>query len=141
MTTLSLSARSRRRIGARALDALTWLVLLVMLAPIFWLVASSLQDDGELATGAYHLLDPTFSAFTGMWESVDFERYLLNSMVICTGAALLATAFASSAGIACRPARKISIANGSPRQMLGITIAHIVFGPSSHTGRSPSRCV
>jgi multiple sugar transport system permease protein len=100
MTTLSLSARTRRRITDRALDALTWLVLLVMLAPIFWLVASSLQDDGELATGSYDLLDPTFSAFTGMWESVDFERYLLNSLVICTGAALLATAFASSAGYA-----------------------------------------
>jgi hypothetical protein len=35
MTTLSLSARTRRRMTDRALDALTWLVLLVMLAPIF----------------------------------------------------------------------------------------------------------
>jgi multiple sugar transport system permease protein len=100
MTTLSMSARTRRRVTNRALDALTWLVLFVMLAPILWLVISSLQDDGELATGAYHLLDPTFSAFTGMWDSVDFERYLLNSMIICSGAALLATAFASSAGYA-----------------------------------------
>jgi multiple sugar transport system permease protein len=35
-----------------------------------------------------------------MWNSVDFERYLANSIVICTGAALFATAFASSAGYA-----------------------------------------
>ena len=35
-----------------------------------------------------------------MWQTVDFERYLINSLIICTSAALLATAFASSAGYA-----------------------------------------
>ena len=84
----------------RGLDALTWLVLAVMLAPIVWLVASSLQTDGQLATGAMNLLDPTFSAFTRMWESVDFERYMINSLIICTVAALCATIFASLAGYA-----------------------------------------
>ncbi len=84
----------------RGLDALTWLVLAVMLAPIFWLVVSSLQTDGQLSTGAYDLLHPTFTAFSRMWQTVDFERYLLNSLIICTVAALLATAFASCAGYA-----------------------------------------
>jgi|SRR5688572_10127834 len=84
----------------RGLDALTWLVLAVMLAPIFWLVASSLQTDGQLSTGAMNLLEPTFSAFTRMWESVDFERYMINSLIICTAAALCATIFASLAGYA-----------------------------------------
>ena len=36
----------------------------VMLAPIVWLVASSLQTDGQLSTGSYDLLHPTFTAFT-----------------------------------------------------------------------------
>ncbi|WP_028062268.1 carbohydrate ABC transporter permease [Solirubrobacter soli] len=84
----------------RGLDALTWLVLAVMLAPIGWLVASSLQTDGQLSTGAYDLLHPTFTAFSRMWQSVDFERYLINSLIICTSAALLATCFASLAGYA-----------------------------------------
>ena len=84
----------------RGLDALTWLVLFVMLAPIFWLVVSSLQTDGQLSTGAMNLLEPTFSAFTRMWESVDFERYMINSLIICTAAALCATIFASLAGYA-----------------------------------------
>ena len=35
-----------------------------------------------------------------MWDDVDFERYFVNSLIICTVAALLATAFASSAGYA-----------------------------------------
>ncbi|MDA0167003.1 carbohydrate ABC transporter permease [Solirubrobacter ginsenosidimutans] len=84
----------------RGLDVLTWLVLLVMLSPILWLLASSLQTDGQLSSGAYDLLHPTLTAFSRMWQSVDFERYLINSLIICTTAALLATAFASLAGYA-----------------------------------------
>jgi multiple sugar transport system permease protein len=100
VSTLTLSHRARRRLTERSLDVLTWVVLLVMLSPVLWLVISSLQSDGELATGAYDLLHPTFDAFTGMWKTIDFERFFLNSMIICTAAALFATAFASSAGYA-----------------------------------------
>ena len=88
------------RLVNRGLDVLTWLVLAVMLAPIGWLLVSSLQTDGQLSTGAYDLLHPTLTAFSRMWESVDFERYLVNSLIICTVAALAATAFASFAGYA-----------------------------------------
>jgi multiple sugar transport system permease protein len=91
---------SRRRAVNLGLDTLTWVVLLVWLAPVLWLLVSSFQDDLELATGAYDLLHPTFKAFTGMWDTIDFERFFVNSLVICTVAALLATAFASSAGYA-----------------------------------------
>jgi multiple sugar transport system permease protein len=100
MTAIALSPRARKRLINRGLDVLTWLVLAVMLAPIFWLVASSLQNDGQLARGSYDLLHPTFQAFKDMWKTVDFERYFINSAIICTVAALLATAFASTAGYA-----------------------------------------
>ena len=100
MTALTLSARRRKRLIDRGLDALTWLVLAVMLAPIVWLVASSLQNDRELGTGEFDFLHPTLNAFRDMWDTVQFERYFVNSMIICTVAALLATAFASSAGYA-----------------------------------------
>jgi len=100
MSALTLTPRARKRLTDRALDALTWLVLAVMLAPVLWLLISSLQDDGELATGAYDLFHPTLSAFGDMWQTVDFGRYFVNSLIICTAAALAATAFASSAGYA-----------------------------------------
>jgi multiple sugar transport system permease protein len=100
MTALTLTPRARKRLIGRGLDVLTWLIVLVMLAPIFWLVASSLQDDGRLARGSYDLLHPTFTAFKDMWKTVDFERYFINSAIICTTAALLATAFAATAGYA-----------------------------------------
>jgi multiple sugar transport system permease protein len=88
------------RLVNRGLDVLTWLVLLAMLSPILWLVAASLQTDGQLSSGAYNLLEPTFTAFSRMWKTVDFERYMINSLIICTAAALLATAFAACAGYA-----------------------------------------
>jgi multiple sugar transport system permease protein len=91
---------SRRAVTARGLDALTWLVLLVMLSPVFWLVASSLQTEGRLATGSYDLLHPTLEAFGQMWQRLDFAHYFVNSLIICTVASALATAFAASAGYA-----------------------------------------
>jgi multiple sugar transport system permease protein len=95
-----VSAAARRRWTSVGLTTLTYLVLLVMLAPVLWLVAASLQPNGNLANGDYDLLHPTLNAFGDMWKNIDFERYLVNSLVICTGAAALATAFASSAGYA-----------------------------------------
>jgi multiple sugar transport system permease protein len=87
-------------VNARLLDALTWLVLIVMLAPVAWLTIASTQTKLHLATGEIDVLHPTFKAFRQMWQTVDFEKYFVNSLVICGAAALLATAFASSAGYA-----------------------------------------
>ena len=100
MTALQMSMRTRKRLIERGLDALTWLVLLVMLSPVIWLVLSSLQTDGNLARGTYDVLHPTLTAFRDMWSTVEFSRYLVNSVIICTAAAGLATAFASTAGYA-----------------------------------------
>jgi multiple sugar transport system permease protein len=100
MTGLTISPRTRQRLNNRALDALTWLVLAVMLAPIFWLLAASTQNKLRLATGELDLLHPTLKAFGAMWETVDFQKYFVNSLVICGAAAALATAFAASAGYA-----------------------------------------
>jgi multiple sugar transport system permease protein len=91
---------THRRIVNLGLDALTYFVLLVMLAPVIWLLISAFQDDLELSTGAYDLFHPTLKAFTGIWATIDFERFFMNSLIICTCAAALATAFASSAGYA-----------------------------------------
>ena len=89
-----------RRSTKVALDVLTWVVLLVMLAPIVYLVLASLQDNLSLSTGEFDLLSPSFEAFGSMWSRVDYDHFLVNSIVISAGAALLATAFASTAGYA-----------------------------------------
>ena len=90
----------RRRSVDWTLNAVTYLVLAAMLAPIVWLVLSSLQTSSQLSTGTYDFGSPTLDAFRTMWDAVDFERYFKNSLIICTAAALIATAFAASAGYA-----------------------------------------
>jgi multiple sugar transport system permease protein len=92
--------RRRGTVGDIALDALTWLIVLAMIAPIVWLVLSSTQTNLQISNGTYDFLHPTFDAFSRMWQTVDFERYFLNSAIICTTAALVATALASTAGYA-----------------------------------------
>jgi multiple sugar transport system permease protein len=100
MSTLSLSRGARRRWANRGLDALTWVVLAVMLAPIFWLVLSALQTNGRLAKGQVDLLHPSFAAFADMWKGIDFAHYFVNSLVICSIASLAATTLAAFAGYA-----------------------------------------
>lgn len=89
-----------RTLPKLALDALTWLVLAVMLAPILYLVLASLQNNLRLTTGQFDLFSPTFDAYFDMWDSVDFAHFLTNSLIICAVAALCATAFACTAGYA-----------------------------------------
>ena len=112
------------RLVNRGLDVLTWLVLAVMLAPIFWLVFSSLQTDGQVSTGAMNLLHPTFTAFKRMWSTVDFKAYLINSIIICTVAAGCATAFASFAGYALARFRF----RGSTTVSLGVVGTQLIPG-------------
>jgi multiple sugar transport system permease protein len=92
----------RRRGGAGdvALDALTWAIVVAMVAPIVWLLLSATQTNLQIVNGTYDFLHPTFDAFSRMWRGSDFERYFFNSLIICTVAALTATAFAACAGYA-----------------------------------------
>jgi multiple sugar transport system permease protein len=100
MSRIALAPRWGRRLTSWSLNLLTYLVLALMLAPILWLVASSLQTSGQLANGEYDFLNPTLDGFRDMWDTVDFGRYFKNSLIICTVAAALATLLASSAGYA-----------------------------------------
>lgn len=100
MTAMSLSPRWGRRVGNWGLNLLTYAVVAVLVAPVVWLVLCSFQTSSQLANGTYDFLNPTTAAFRQMWDTVDFERYFVNSLVICSAAAALATAFASSAGYA-----------------------------------------
>jgi multiple sugar transport system permease protein len=91
---------TRKRATNWGLNTLTYVVLIVMLAPVAWLVISALQSNGAIASGDYDFLSPTLNAFTGMWKNVDFGKYFANSLIICTTSALLATLFAAFAGYA-----------------------------------------
>jgi multiple sugar transport system permease protein len=82
------------------LTTLTYLILVIMLAPIAWLIIGATQSSTNISNGTYHILHPTLHAFSAMWKSIDFGHYLANSLIICSVSALLATALASGAGYA-----------------------------------------
>ena len=71
-----------------------------MLAPIIWLVASSLQTDGQLSTGAYNLLEPDVHGVQPHVEDGRLRALPAQQLIICTIAAACATAFAACAGYA-----------------------------------------
>jgi multiple sugar transport system permease protein len=100
MTALVLTPRRRRKLTGALLTTLTYVILAVMIAPVLWLLVGATQNAGALSNGKYDLLHPTLHAFKTMWSNVDFGHYFMNSLVVCTVSALLATAFASSAGYA-----------------------------------------
>ena len=123
--------------SALALDALTWAIVVVMIAPIVWLILSSLQTNLQISNGTYDFLHPTFDAFSRMWMTVDFERYFLNSLIICTLAALTATAFAACAGYSLaryrfrggRPFRRVA-ARLRSRRLGGVDLLERLVGPA-----------
>src|ERR671936_214463 len=95
-----VTPRRKRRITSAFLTTLTYLILLIMIAPIFWLIVGATQTSTDISNGTYRVLHPTLHAFSAMWKSIDFGHYLANSLIICSAAALFATAFASCAGYA-----------------------------------------
>jgi multiple sugar transport system permease protein len=121
---LALSPRTRRRLGSAALTTLTWAILVLLLAPVAWMLIAALQPSNALVTGEVDVFSPTFDAFSRMWERVDFQRYLVNSIVICVGAAGLATALASAAGYALARFRF----RGSGSFSLGVIATQLIPG-------------
>jgi multiple sugar transport system permease protein len=100
MSAFAITPRRKRKLTSVFLTTLTYLILVIMLAPIFWLLVGATQNSTDISNGTYRLLHPTLHAFSAMWKSVDFGHYFANSLIICSIAALLATAFASCAGYA-----------------------------------------
>ena len=90
---------------ARALDALTWAIVVVTLSPVAFMVYASLSDYNDVARGALVSADftPHWSNYREMWIEVDFLSFLRNSIVICgcTTSAPLQSKKNANAGFTC----------------------------------------
>lgn len=111
---------------ARALDALTWLIVALSLAPIGWMLLSSLRSPADIADGRQ--LDATaplrWQNYADLWTGVDFLNYLLNSLLICGSATLISTACAACAAYALARSRF----RGERAVAVGITATQVVPG-------------
>jgi len=87
---------------ARALDALTWAIVVVTLSPVAFMVYASLSDYNDVARGALVSADftPHWSNYREMWIEVDFLSFLRNSIVICGCTTLVSTIVACMAAYA-----------------------------------------
>ncbi len=84
----------RSRLTSRLADASTYLLLgatcLLFLAPIYWIVATSIKPTAEILVTPTTLfpVQPTLDHF-GVALAGDFRRYLVNSLVAAGGATAL----------------------------------------------------
>ncbi|MBZ4668138.1 MAG: ABC-type transporter, integral rane subunit [Defluviitaleaceae bacterium] len=68
-------------------------------APIIWMVVSSLLTQGEIVTGDYGI-PMHFENYIEMWRRVNFFQYFRNSFIICSATTAVALSIATLAGYA-----------------------------------------
>ena len=74
------------RIGLYALLAV---VGLLALAPLYWLLSSSITPSGEIFQFQWFPVHLEFNNYTEAWESAPFGRFYINSVVVTLAGALL----------------------------------------------------
>ncbi len=68
---------------------------LMMVAPFFWMIATSLKPSGEIFLGKFLPDAPTFDNYLAVFRKVPFARWYLNSIIVA-GLVTLSVAFFDS---------------------------------------------
>ncbi len=100
------AARSRRRVGALALDALSYALLLlaafVALFPVFWTLSTSIKQRADTFALPPRFFDfvPTWKNYLAIFETAGFGRIYLNTVTITLASTLLCVAVSTLAAYA-----------------------------------------
>ena len=115
-----------KRLNSWLLNALTWLIVLVTLLPIFWMVLSSLRNYSDIADGGQLDAGLTFQwqNYVDMWINVDFFNFFKNSLIICSLTTIFATMSATCAAYALARFKF----RGSNAVSVGITVTQVIPG-------------
>jgi multiple sugar transport system permease protein len=75
------------------------LLMIYTLFPFFIALSTAFKTKVEIYSGDVHWIPRhfTLSNFIGMWENVNFARYMINSVIVCVGTSLLASVSAAMA--------------------------------------------
>jgi sn-glycerol 3-phosphate transport system permease protein len=76
-------------VGKVALYLLLAVVGLVALAPLYWLLSSSITPSGEIFQFQWFPVHLEFDNYAEAWESAPFGRFYVNSVVVTLAGALL----------------------------------------------------
>jgi multiple sugar transport system permease protein len=117
---------TEHRMRSRALDALTWTIVVVSLLPIAWMLLSSLRNYSDIATGEPLSggLALRWQNYRDIWVNVDFFNYFKNSLIVCGLTTLISTAVAACAAYALARFRF----RGSNAFSLSITVTQVIPG-------------
>ncbi len=93
--------RLRRFLVSRAYDLLLLLIIALLLLPIIFLIIGSFKTRQEFTVGsAFWPQSWHFENYSVMWQRVNFSKYFLNSIIICSATTLVVTILASMSGYA-----------------------------------------
>jgi len=117
---------TEHRLRSRALDALTWTIVVVSLLPIAWMLLSSLRNYSDIAAGEQLVggLSLRWQNYRDIWVNVDFFNYFRNSLIVCGLTTLISTAVAACAAYALARFRF----RGSNAFSLSITVTQVIPG-------------
>nr|WP_300146446.1 carbohydrate ABC transporter permease [Propionicimonas sp.] len=80
--------------------AILFVGVLLVVVPLYSVVAVSLHPEGVTSGGLSWPSDPTFAHYVTAWTTQDFGRMILNSLVVATSVAVIAVCAAALAGYA-----------------------------------------
>ena len=83
--------RNAQRLLPRWLQVLTITLLLLMLAPVLYMLLISVSPDLDAAAGKIWPSTFMFDNYVKIWSTVDLARGLMNSLIASLSAALIAT--------------------------------------------------
>lgn len=87
--------------GSLIIAVLVILAEVYFLFPIFWIFLASIKTKVQLFTKTPLLLfTPTYRNYVGLFTELQFGRWLLNSFIMATGSAIVATLTGAMAGYA-----------------------------------------
>ena len=91
--------KARQRITRIPLYAVSYLISLATLYPLYFLITNSLKTDTAYARDQLNLPSHlTWANFTNAWKVVGLDRDLLHSFIVSAGASILCVAVAACAG-------------------------------------------
>lgn len=112
-----------------AIHAVVYAAALTMLAPLLWMIATSLRTErGALEDGLWPILprSPQWSNYVRAFENADLARYFLNSLAVALATTILAAAYNAAGGYALAVLRF-----RGRRAVLGLAAATMMLPPTA----------
>jgi arabinogalactan oligomer/maltooligosaccharide transport system permease protein len=81
--------------GRMAKRLVLWTVIVLTLAPGYWVVEASLSKGSAFFSQGFPPHDLTFKNYTSLWTQTDFKIWVKNSMILCICVATIATTISS----------------------------------------------